>query len=66
MKTKRVNKYIYGWKIQVNYGHGWEYEIFENTWKEAREQLKTYRANCSYPVRAVRVREPNPAYYADN
>jgi hypothetical protein len=60
------NKWLYGYKILVNYGygHGWEYECFELTRKEAIEQLRCYRANCSYPVRMVAARESNPAYVA--
>ncbi len=59
----RVNKYLYGWKLYVHYGQGWEYELFEETWKEARERLKEYRENCpQYPIKAVRGREPNPHY----
>lgn len=45
------------WHILVNYGHGWEHETTEMSWREAREQLRTYRANCQYPVRARRRRE---------
>jgi len=47
------------WRIFVNYGagEGWEHECTELSWKEAREQLKTYRENCPYPVKAVRGRE---------
>ena len=26
-----INKFLYGWKFYVNYGQGWEYEIFEVT-----------------------------------
>ena len=59
----RVNKYVYGWKILVNYGQGWEYETFEDSWKETRGRLAEYRANCpQYPVKAVRGRESNPSY----
>lgn len=60
---KRVNKWLYGWKILVNYGHGWEYECFELTRKEARAQLKTYRENVpGISIKAVPGREPNPDY----
>lgn len=62
MTTSRVNRYLYGWRIMVNYGQGWEYEIFEEIWREARARLAEYRANCpQYPVKAVRSREPNSA-----
>lgn len=58
----RTNKWIYGWKISVNYGHGWEYECFELTRKDTKENLKAYRQNCCYPVRCCKGREPNPEY----
>lgn len=57
MKTK--NKYIYGYKLFVNYGNGWEYETWENTLKEAKAQAKCYRENCSYPVKIGKSRELN-------
>lgn len=50
-KTRTVY-YIY-----VHYGHGWEHECTELTWRDARDQIKTYRANVPYPVKAVRKRE---------
>ena len=56
MKTK----YIYGWKIYVNYGQGWEYELFETTWKECKAHLREYRENCpQYLVKCSRGRELN-------
>ena len=58
----KVNKYIYGWKLYVNYGSGWEYEIFEDTREMYRANRKAYRENCKYPQRWTRGREPNPAY----
>lgn len=39
-KTKDV--YV----LLSNYGYGWEEELEEETLKEAKEQLKTYRKNC--------------------
>lgn len=63
---KRVNKYIYGYKLQSNYGQGWETECFEYTLKEARQQLRTYRENSPYPVRIVGAREPNPEYLIES
>lgn len=56
------NKYLHGWKIYVNYGNGWEYETFELTRKELRENVKAYRENCPYPIRVTRGREVNPDY----
>lgn len=58
----RINKYLYGWKFYVNYGAGWEYECFELTRKEMIENRKAYRENCTYPLKVVRGREPNPEY----
>lgn len=44
MAYKRKTKDIY--ILLSNYGYGWEEELEEETYKEAREQLKTYRENC--------------------
>ena len=52
-KTKDV--YV----LLSNYGYGWEEELEEETLKEAREQLKTYRENCpnaQYRLRKKRVK----------
>ena len=38
-KTKDI--YI----LMSNYGYGWEEELIEDTYKEAKEQLITYREN---------------------
>ena len=59
---QRINKYIYGWKFYLNYGQGWEYEIFETTRQGMLENQKAYRENCAYPLRITRGREANPAY----
>ena len=57
----KTNKYLYGWKIYVHYGQGWEYELFETERTEMRARLKEYRENCpQYPVKATRGRELNP------
>lgn len=56
---KRSNKYLYGWKFYVNYGQGWEYEIFEPTYKGMRENRNAYAKNCPYPVKISRGRELN-------
>lgn len=59
---KKQNKYLYGYKLSVNYGYGWEYEVFEETLSEIRQRAKEYRENCSYPVRISQGRETNPDY----
>jgi hypothetical protein len=56
------NKFLYGHKLYVNYGQGWEYEIFEEDFKGFRENAKAYRENCIYPQKWTHGREPNPAY----
>lgn len=58
--AKRINKFLYGWKLYVNYGQGWEYETFENTFKGYKENRKAYREECRYPQRWSRGREFNP------
>lgn len=58
----RINKFLYGFKIQGNYGQGWEDECFEETRKEARQRLREYQENSPYPSRMVQAREPNPAH----
>ena len=46
------------WKLYVDYGYGWEYEIAEYSRTEIRQRQKEYLENCpQYPTRVVRVRE---------
>jgi hypothetical protein len=59
MKEKKKNKYVYGWKFYLNYGQGWEYEIFEETRKGMLENKKAYQESCSYPLKITRGRELN-------
>ena len=56
----KINKWLYGWKLYVDYGTGWEYENFEATYKEYRENKKAYAENHPYPQKWVRGRELNP------
>lgn len=55
----KKNKYLYGWKLYVNYGYGWEYETFENSYSSYIENKKAYRENCNYPQKWSRARELN-------
>lgn len=55
----RKNKWLYGWKLYVNYGHGWEYETFEETFEGFKVNKKAYLENCPYPQRWCRGRELN-------
>lgn len=45
------------WRLYVNYGQGWEHEVTEYVCAAAREQLRCYRKNCSYPAKLVSGRE---------
>jgi hypothetical protein len=58
----RVNKYLYLWVVQGNYGHGWEDINDPESWKEARAHLKETRASKGhpYPSRMVERRVLNP------
>jgi hypothetical protein len=58
----KTNKYLYGWKLYVNYGSGWEYETFEETFADYKVNQKAYAENCSYPQRWSNGRETNPDY----
>ena len=59
----RINKFLYGWKILVHYGQGWEYETFETAYSAAKQRIQEYRANApEFPVKIVRGRETNPEY----
>ena len=60
--TKKINKYLYVWKLWVNYGQGWEYETMELTYKEYKENRKAYRQDCKYPQKWTKARELNPDY----
>lgn len=59
----RIPKYIYGFKLYVNYGQGYEYETFEETFKGYIENRKLYRQNCQYPQKWTKGKEENPLYY---
>jgi hypothetical protein len=59
MPVRKQNKYIYGYKLYVNYGQGWEYEIFEDSREGFKENRRLYQENCPYPQRWSRGRELN-------
>jgi hypothetical protein len=49
------------YQLHVYYGslHGWEHEVSEDTWREAKERRKEYRENCpQYPCKIVKRRIP--------
>lgn len=62
MSKKKINKFLYGFMIQVDYGGGWEDEMFEETYKKLKVQLKLYHENCKWPVRYIGRRELNPEW----
>lgn len=53
-KRKTYDEY----EIQANYGFGWERETTEETYENAKRQIRCYRENVSYPVRIVKKRVP--------
>jgi len=58
-----MNKYINEWQILVNYGQGWEYEIAETNYREAKKRIKEYRENApQYPIKLKYARIINPLY----
>lgn len=59
---KKINKWLYGWKLYVDYGQGWTYEQFDETRAQFKENRKAYRENCPYPQKWSRGRELNPEW----
>ena len=54
MAYRRKTKDEYRLYINYGYGHGWEHETTEESWKELKEQQKCYRENCpQYPTKCV-------------
>lgn len=45
------------YRLWINYGQGWEYEVNETSRKEIRERRKEYRENC--PEYATKVTGPH-------
>lgn len=56
MTYTRKTKDIYNLYINYGYGHGWELEVQEDTFKELRARIKEYRNNCNYPLKWARKR----------
>ena len=42
-----IRKTIDRWDIETNYGYGWEVEVSEYTWKDAKKQYKCYIDNVA-------------------
>jgi len=61
--SKKVNKYLYGWALYVNYGGGWEHELFEESRKEIKDRIREYKENCpQWPIKVSQRRELNPSW----
>ena len=57
-----MNKFIYGWKFYCDYGQGWEFETFEETYEGMVENRKQYRENSPHPLKITKGRLPNDNY----
>ncbi len=59
----KVNKWLYEYVIQGNYGYGWDDLISEETKEAGRAQLCCYRDNeRDASHRMIKRRVPNPAH----
>ena len=49
------------WDLYVDYGQGYEYELYEYQYSEMRKRVREYRENCpQYPLKVYKRRErPN-------
>lgn len=57
----RKTRDVYEVQGMYNDGFGWSVETTEDTYQEAREQIKCYRENCpQYEFRIVKKRERMP------
>jgi hypothetical protein len=69
MIMKRINKYLYLFVVQgdYGYGHGWEDLTASESYKDAIADLRAYRKNDSHAVghRIIKRRELNPKYQGD-
>ena len=65
----KVNKYLYLFVVQGNYGYGngWEDLTASESYKQAIADLRAYRKNDSYALghRLIKRRELNPEYHGD-
>ena len=65
---KRINKYLYLFVAQGDYGYGYEDLTASESYKAAIADLRAYRKNDSHAVghRIIKRRELNPEYQGDN
>ena len=46
------------WRLYVDYGGGWEYELTEYSRADIKKRLKEYAENCpQYPTKVCKGRE---------
>jgi hypothetical protein len=65
MSYKRKTRDVYDIQGDYGYGHGWETVTAEETYRDARVQLRGYRDNePGVPFRIKITRERIPAMYA--
>lgn len=58
----RKTKDEYQLHINYGFGHGYEHEVSEDTYKEIKQRRKEYRENCpQYPTKIVVKRIPKEA-----
>ena len=64
---KRINKYLYLFVVQGDYGYGWEDLTASESYKSAIADLRAYRKNDSYATghRIIKRRELNPEYHGE-
>jgi len=65
--ANKVNKYLYYYVLQGNYGsYGFE-DLCAGTWREVRDNRKDYRENePGTPLRVIHRRERNPEFSLDS
>lgn len=59
----RINKWLYFYVLQGDYGHGWE-DLTAGTGAEVTQSRREYVANEAGRYRIVSRKEPNPAFRA--
>lgn len=62
----RISKTVLVHVVQSHTAEGWEDECCSTDRKEAREDLKAYRENSSFPSRMIRRRVPRENYETGN
>lgn len=61
MKTK-VNKWLYLWVVQGNYGYRWDDLVTHENRIDALNDYKWYKQNEQYPHRIITRRKLNPKF----